>query len=114
MERECAAVANAVEGTRNETLNRAAFALGQLVAGGALGDEVVHRRLLAAADASGLDEQEAERTIASGFDAGAKEPRAVPELKRHRPDYPKPFKHDLLTTAGFEFMEAHDYSDTKG
>jgi putative DNA primase/helicase len=96
LERECAAVANAAEGSRNETLNRATFALGQLVAGGALDEQVMRNRLRAAADACGLDQQEAERTIASGLAAGAKEPRGVPEAKRHRPDYPKPSQDDVL------------------
>ena len=41
LEREAARVASAVEGTRNHELNRAAFALGQLVAGGELDEHLV-------------------------------------------------------------------------
>src|SRR5262249_125364 len=55
---ECVAVAHAPEGTRNTTLNRAAFNLSQLVAGGVLDGERVKRGLLAAATDCGLPEHE--------------------------------------------------------
>ncbi len=41
LDEEAAAVASAVEGTRNDMLNRAAYSLGQLVAGGVLAEAVV-------------------------------------------------------------------------
>lgn len=65
-------------GARNARLNQAAFSLAQLVAGGALSEHVVHDSLVSAAHGCGLDEHEAERTIASGLAAGAKNPRTAP------------------------------------
>ena len=67
LRRECAKVGEAREGTRNDTLNRAAFAAGRLVAGGDLRREDAEEQLTAAASAVGLDEEEIERTIASGL-----------------------------------------------
>ena len=72
---ETQAVRALVQGQRNDGLNRAAFALGTLVAGGELAEDLIHRELLAAALAVGLGEQEASRTIASGLRAGARTPR---------------------------------------
>ena len=51
---ECRAVACAPEGRRNDQLNRSAFALFQLVAGGVLSESEVRGALLAAAVACGL------------------------------------------------------------
>ena len=82
---ELDALGGALEGTRNETLNRAAFALGQLVAGGELERAEVETALLATALRIGLDEREAVATLRSGLDAGARrEPRTAPEPE-HRP-----------------------------
>jgi hypothetical protein len=64
-----------VEGTRNDTLNRAAFRLGQLVAAGHLDPTYTADRLLGAATASGLGDAEAEATIRSGLHAGQSQPR---------------------------------------
>lgn len=80
LERECEAVAHAPEGTRNDTLNRASFNLSQLIASGHLNQEHVHSKLTNAALAAGLDAQEVQRTLASGYRAGTKLPRAVQEL----------------------------------
>ncbi|GHH61898.1 DNA primase [Streptosporangium violaceochromogenes] len=63
---------------RNATLYGAAVALGQLVAGGALPAGEVTDLLTDAAVRTGLTEQEARRTIASGLRAGARRPRSVP------------------------------------
>ena len=73
----------AAEGTRNDTLNRAAFNLGQLVAGGYLDRTHVEAELAATAAIIGLGEHEAAATIQSGLEAGLKEPRTV-ELRRPR------------------------------
>lgn len=75
LERELTALAGAVEGTRNDTLNRAAFNLGQLVGAGALPAEAVTRQLQHVADAIGLGPAEARRTITSGLGAGIANPR---------------------------------------
>jgi hypothetical protein len=74
---ECAAVAAAARGTGNQTLNRAAFRLGQLVAAGLLDPEQVRARLLAAATGRGTPAREAHATITSGLAAAAARPRAT-------------------------------------
>jgi hypothetical protein len=68
-------VAAAREGTRNDTLNRAAFCLGQLIAAQLLPPLPVMTALADAAAAAGLPEDEARRTIRSGIAAGTKKPR---------------------------------------
>lgn len=65
-------------GSRNNRLNRAAFCLGMLVAGGELDAALVEDELLAAALAVGLTEGEATASIHSGLRAGAAEPRRRP------------------------------------
>lgn len=86
LEDECDAVGSAAEGERNNRLNQAAFALGQLVAGGELNEHDARNSLRAAAAACGLGENEREKTIASGFEAGRKEPRSAPELPKAEND----------------------------
>lgn len=86
---ETRAVANASEGSRNDTLNRAAFALGQLVGAHALGRREAESRLLAAALTCGLDHREADATIRSGLDAGEQNPRQIsPRKPAERPRPP--------------------------
>lgn len=71
-------IASAQPGDRNDTLNVAAFSLGQLVHLG-LDRPATERRLTDAAHRAGLGEGETAATIKSGFDAGEKEPRKEPE-----------------------------------
>lgn len=78
LDRELAAVARAVEGTRNDTLNRAAFNLGQLVGSGLLDQELVAGQLQRVATSTGLGPAEVRRTIASGLSAGIEQPRTKP------------------------------------
>jgi hypothetical protein len=73
-------VAMARPGTRNHTLNRAAFSLGQLVAAGLLPPLAVTTALASAAEHAGLPAQEARRTIHSGMTAGSQHPRITPTL----------------------------------
>jgi Bifunctional DNA primase/polymerase, N-terminal len=73
--RERAVVAAALPGRRNDTLNRAAFSLGQLVAAGLLDADEVRAVLLAAARAAGNPEAKARATIESGLRGGAAKPR---------------------------------------
>jgi len=75
LEAEVGRVALAPVGTRNDALNRAAFSLGQLVAGGELEPAQVAGDLLAVAVRIGLTEHEAERTITSGMRRGLDLPR---------------------------------------
>lgn len=72
----CAKVRQAREGERNDTLNRAAFELGQIVAAGVLDRGVVEEELLSAAREAGLGIEEAKATICSGIEAGMKAPRS--------------------------------------
>jgi hypothetical protein len=64
-----------VPGARNDTLNRAAFALGQLVGGGLLDRRQVERELTVAGRRAGLGPVEVARTIRSGLTAGERQPR---------------------------------------
>jgi hypothetical protein len=75
VEQETRRVAAAQPGTRNDTLNRAAFSLGQLVAAGLLPPLPVMTALADAAAYCGLPADEARRTIRSGMAAGARKPR---------------------------------------
>lgn len=72
---EVEAVKGAEEGTRNHTLNTAAFNLGQIVAGGSLEENLVVDSLAEAAEIAGLDPREIRATIVSGLTAGYEEPR---------------------------------------
>jgi hypothetical protein len=77
---EVAAVASAPEGTRNHTLNRAAWNLGTLVGAGLLGREDVRGRLIEAAVASGLPEPEVTATVDRGLRDGEAHPREVKDV----------------------------------
>ncbi|MEU1720329.1 bifunctional DNA primase/polymerase [Nonomuraea sp. NPDC005692] len=68
-------VLDAVPGTRNDTLNLAAFALGQLIAASLLPRNLAEACLHNAAEAIGLDFREAFNTIRSGLDSGLHRPR---------------------------------------
>jgi hypothetical protein len=69
-------------GTRNHQLNRSAFALARLVAGGELLESVARSSLLGVSLAIGLDEPESRQTIDSAFDAGLRQPRVAPHRLR--------------------------------
>ncbi len=72
---EARLVATAKPGTRNDTLNRAAFSLGQLIAADLLPHLAVISILVGAAERAGLPADEARRTIRSGMTAGMRRPR---------------------------------------
>jgi P4 family phage/plasmid primase-like protien len=78
-------VACAVSGTRNAVLNRAAYALGQLAAIG-LDEGTAQTELERAAEACGLTDDDGRasvrKTIASGWAAGQRQPRSLPESDR--------------------------------
>jgi hypothetical protein len=63
-------------GGRNDTLNSAAYSLGQLVAGGELDHGAVAGALLGVAVSIGLPEKESRATIDSGMKSGASHPRS--------------------------------------
>lgn len=75
---ETDAVAAATEGTRNDTLNTAAYNLGQIVAGGNLDELTVVQALTGAARVAGLPPREIDQTIRSGMKAGYEHPRTGP------------------------------------
>ncbi|MDP9818486.1 hypothetical protein J3R04_004456 [Spirilliplanes yamanashiensis] len=62
-------------GNRNDSLNRAAFNLGQLVAADLLDEDTVRARLTEAALLTALPPAEIRRTLASGLTAGKRHPR---------------------------------------
>ncbi|MEU4624424.1 bifunctional DNA primase/polymerase [Actinoplanes sp. NPDC023801] len=74
LDAEAGRVADAPPGTRNDTLNRAAFALGRLVGAGLLDEWEVRRELTAAARRAGLGRAEVRGTIRSGLTAGRRQP----------------------------------------
>lgn len=80
LDRAATAVAHAPEGTRNSTLNRAAYRMGRLVETGATARHTVENALEAAAVASGLSVTESRATIASGLNASGR--RGVREIGR--------------------------------
>jgi hypothetical protein len=75
LKNECGKVVMASEGSRNETLNAAAFSLGQLVGAGRLEEGVAVSALERAGLACGLDEDEVDKTVRSGMKAGIEDPR---------------------------------------
>jgi hypothetical protein len=74
LEAEADRVARAPTGSRNDTLNRAAFALGRLVGAGMLDAWLAGRVLTDAALHAGLGRAEIRRTIRSGLTAGRRQP----------------------------------------
>ena len=73
---ELAELAAAQEGTRNDALNRASFALAGFVRAGALPEDWTRGQLEARAVDAGLSAIEARRTIESAFRAA--QPRSIP------------------------------------
>ena len=77
LQRELERLRKAPEHQRNDTLNRCAFKVGQLLAHG-LDESAVARDLAHAAQLIGLDEAEIGPTIRSGLEAGQRNPRQLP------------------------------------
>ena len=75
LRRQLAELLEAKEGTRNDTLNKSAFAMGQLVGAGVLGEQDATAVLEDAGQRIGLSPGEARRSVASGLRAGAQHPR---------------------------------------
>lgn len=75
---ELAQLRAAVPGTRNHALNRSAFAVAQVVAGGELDEHHARSELLTTALSIGLPEPESRQTLDSAFRAGARDPRSAP------------------------------------
>lgn len=77
LDAECAAVASAGKGNRNNTLNTAAFNVGTAVGAGWGSRSEAEAALTSAAQACGLNPVEARKTIASGINSGIASPRAA-------------------------------------
>jgi hypothetical protein len=73
--RQLAELLDAKEGKRNHTLNKSAFAIGQLVGAGMLDAEDATAVLEDAGQRIGLSPGEVRRSVASGLQAGARCPR---------------------------------------
>lgn len=77
--RECASIVDAVDGQQNDTINRAAFSLGTLVAAGALDHTEAYEVLLAASLRGNHPRARAVPSIESGLSAGMLKPRVAPD-----------------------------------
>jgi hypothetical protein len=80
LEREVSRVEAARAGTRNDTLNRAAYNLGTLIGVGLLDQAQVEAELTRASLRAGLDARETASTLRSGLTAGIARPRPLPPL----------------------------------
>jgi putative DNA primase/helicase len=78
LEAECALVHAAREGSRNDQLNKSAFALGQLIAGGELEEHIAVQDLESSGIFAGLPQAEVRQTVAHGIRDGKLEPRTAP------------------------------------
>ena len=81
LDEEYQALAHCPEGQRNNTLNRAAFCLGQLVAGGEIAESDAREALWQACKINGIAQSERSitgKSIASGLEAGMADPRKAP------------------------------------
>lgn len=111
-------MAQAIPGTRNDTLNRAAFSLGRLEGQGLPRNEA-EAQLVATAVDIGLTDTAARRTFASGWRAGTQQPRLVPDqhhqamVERHEPveAQPTPSPSFPRTDSGNAELFAHLYRD---
>lgn len=96
---ECELIATAVDGDQNNTINAAAFNIGQLVGAGALSESEARQALLSAARAGNHPEGRARPTIESGLRAGMAEPRRPwPPVGSDRPVSPEAVKRGVLRT----------------
>jgi hypothetical protein len=85
LDRECKAVASAQPGTRNHTLNTAAFNLFQIVASGGLDEQEVRDRLFEAAETCGLVADDGAASVEGTIDSGAQAGRAQPRTRPQPP-----------------------------
>jgi len=85
LDNECQAILGAPDGAKHDTLNRAAFSIGGLVAAGELAEGPAFAALSSAL--AGIrhrceDFRAAEKTLATAFRAGMAKPREAPRLMR--------------------------------
>ena len=102
LDSELATLAAAAEGTRNDTLNRAAFNLAQLANRGHLNWQEVCAELHAIARRIGLTEKEISRTLASAAAGAIGKPRATVPDPDFQPAPPTPtVLADAVDDSGF-------------
>lgn len=101
LEREAGRVLGAREGERNSTLNGAAFNLGQLVGDGELPEDEAVEVLRRAGRAVGLDDDEIEKTIRSGLQAGKATPRSRRAAVGVEGEAPPPVQRPRLSDQAF-------------
>lgn len=89
---EASLLALVTSGSRNEQLNKAAFALGQLVGAGHLMSDEVKRALFQACQQNGLIKDDGVRAFESTFESGLRngqgQPRYIQPLQNQRPSLP--------------------------
>jgi len=105
---ELHALCTAANGTRNETLNRAAFSLGRLVGGGYLDRAEVQAALRSAAESVGLEPAEIEATLRSGLEAGIRQPRFIKLPPRPRDEDQRGFDIDDYILLPGPHKDDHD------
>lgn len=106
---EIGRVMSAGPGTRNQTLNRSSFAIGQIVAGGGLDRTAAEEALARAGRAIGLEADEITKTIASGFTAGAAEPRTAPERAQDRVQVSGAAQPHTIFPNGFRLQSSAEF-----
>lgn len=100
---ECDALRCAPQGQRNHQLNKSAFAVAQLTAGGLLDEMAARHDLEQAALLAGLSLSEIRKTLASAWKAGTASPRALPD-----DDAPAPLLVKQPTREPLVFRSAAD------
>lgn len=95
---EVARVRAAMPGTRNDTLNAAAYALGRLVSPGLLDAERVASELESAGLDAGLEPEEIAKSLKSGLAAGLSNPREPKPRRRRTTQAPAPGNGTGLAT----------------
>lgn len=95
LEEECRRVAAAPQGARNDTLNRAAFAVFQLVEGGEIDHSDAESALREAALCAGLPEKEIQATLRSARNKAAVTPRSAP-VKSNTVKLSTPKRHHAM------------------
>jgi hypothetical protein len=107
LENELLLLSNATIGNRNNTLNKVAFKLSQLIESGDISHSEVLENLKTTALSIGLKEPEISNTIKSGMNGGLENPRIKAKniKSSSNPDRPE-------DSFGFYFKKASDYGFT--
>lgn len=73
----------AVQGNRNNALNKAAYAIGRFVGSGVITEEEAREITIGLGLGVGLPQHEVEATVKSGLEAGQKNPVEIPQASGH-------------------------------